>query len=316
MIDWKCLLTILAMPLASYRKATAYYAFASTTEVVSMPVYPTYPIVPSTQSEWDEEPQRMTLWKLVVGMYRGLKNLTASSSKAGLVVPLLFMITGFGFIYLQVQPLIVQQLKQADGYYAQGNTSLVADNYLGDRLQYVSNPGSDYFKQLGTEALQGSGLFQDQASLAFSGTMYLTIPALGYDRLPITANVDSTSEESYQGVLNYSLAHFKGTSLPLAKNPGNTVIYGHSVGGAYTPQANDALSAFSFLSNLKIGDEIYLEINGETHAYRMSKSKIVQPDDFSIVHGTPGRESLTLLTCYPAGNSSQRYVAVATPINN
>lgn len=297
------------MPLRTYTKNTAYAAAnLAVRPLIVAPVQEMYwqPITPTTR--------RTTIWTILGGMYNWVRDLTTHSSWAGIFVPLLFLFTGGLFIYLQFQPSIVKEVKTVMGYFDQGTASVVQDNYLAERLRYVSNPSFNYFEKISEEAI-ASGLLNDPELLGFSQTMYLTVPALGFNRLPIKSNVESSTSTVYNQVLNTQLAHFKGTSLPFAKNNGNIVIYGHSAGGAYNPRPDDVLAAFSFLSDLKVGDEIMLEVSGQTYKYRMSKSKIVTPDDFSIVHGTPGRETLTLLTCHPPGNNSHRYVVIATPIN-
>jgi LPXTG-site transpeptidase (sortase) family protein len=55
-------------------------------------------------------------------------------------------------------------------------------------------------------------------------------------------------------------------------------------------------------------------MEGKEYVYRVVKSKIVQPDDASIITGTRDKRTLTLFTCFPNGNSAQRFVAIANPV--
>lgn len=73
--------------------------------------------------------------------------------------------------------------------------------------------------------------------------------------------------------------------------------------------------AFSFLPDLKVGDEITIEIDGKTFTYQMFRSKIVEPNDLSIITGTAGKGTLTLFTCFPLGSDAKRYTAVARPVS-
>lgn len=293
------------MSLKTYRKSTAYNAInASTAKTIR--IQPSRPVYAPKVHR-----QQVTMWSLMQSFYEGLKHLVASSSTAGLVIPTLLVMVGGMFIYQQFQPLIAQQIKGYAGYYDQGTATLVGDEYIADRLQYVSNPGADYFQKL-SKAITQTGA--DEQSKNYKGTMYLTIPSLGFKRLPIKANVDSGNKDVYNKVLNTALAHFAGTHIPGSSTPGNTVIYGHSVGGRYVPRPDDVLAAFSFLSNLKVGDLIIVERDGKEYKYQMSRSKIVQPEDVAVIVGSSGRDNLTLFTCHPPGNNSQRYVAIATPI--
>lgn len=287
------------MPLKTYRKAVPAYVGAMPAATYFQPAIPVaeYP----------------NMWSLLAGAYRGLKNLVATSSGAGLVIPSLLIIAGALVLYHQFLPNIVVSIRNAVGYYNQGNVSLVSENYIADRLKFVSNPGSDYFNQISSVLQRGLGSI-DPAVKNYQGTMYLTVPSLGFNRLPVSANVESSVKAVYDQVLNTSLAHFKGTNLPFANQIGNTVIYGHSASGSYSPSPNDVLAAFSFLSNLKAGDTIMLEVGGQTYKYQMFRSKIVKPEDISVLD-SQGRDTLTLITCHPPGNNSQRYVAVATRVN-
>jgi sortase A len=257
-------------------------------------------------------PEPINMWSLMARCYGGLKRLVASSTSAGVVIPLFFILAGIGVLYLNYRQPLIEQIKQSLNYYDQGTTPLVAGDYIVNKMQYVSNPGADYFERV-SQAAANLGI--DPKVKNFQGTMYLSIPALGFKRLPIKANVESSSKDIYDQVLTSAIAHFKGTSLPFASNPNNTVLYGHSASGSYNPRPDDVLAAFSFLSNLKVGDEIIIEANAQTYTYRMARSKIVSPNDFSIIDGTPGRDTLTLVTCYPPGNNTSRLAITALPTN-
>lgn len=304
------------MPLKTYQKNSYNYRAY---DIQAEPEYIPIQIEPQFEPVLHSQPslatrQQLTLWDILDSSYHSLQNLVASSSFAGLVIPAFLILGGIALIYQQYSGTINETLRSLAQYDVQGTVPLVQESYLAERLKYVSNPGSDYFKQLTDTAFTQEGFQPDLESADYHGMMYLTIPSLGFQRLPVAANVESGTKEVYDKVLNNSLAHFRGTSLPIATNPHNIVIYGHSASGSYQPNPNDVLAAFSFLSDLKVGDLIVLEVEGKEYSYKMTRSKIVQPDDISIITATPGRESLTLFTCYPDGNSAQRYVAIATPV--
>jgi sortase A len=92
------------------------------------------------------------------------------------------------------------------------------------------------------------------------------------------------------------------------------VIYGHSSSGDYYERTHDIAGAFSVLNKIKIGAIIKIDMNGRVYEFRVIKSKIVQPDDVSIIIGTPGKRTLTLFTCFPNGNNTSRFVVVANPV--
>lgn len=234
-----------------------------------------------------------------------------SSPYAGVIIPLILILTGVFFIYRQFFPDIRQFIESNSGYLTQGNISPVSDSYVNYDI-YLSNPAG--LPELTNRALSENILTIDAKSLGYTGVFYISIPSLGMDRLPVEANVDSSTEESYNAALKDSLAHFRNTGLPFSEIQNNIVIYGHSASPSYNPRRNDPEVALSYLSEIKVGDEIIIEMEGVEYRYVMFKSKIVNADDTSIITGTKGRRTLTLFTCYPAGNNSQRYVALAREV--
>ncbi len=258
-----------------------------------------------------EPKKRTTIWSVGSNIYSSIKHLANASTLANILVPSVFIVLGFVFIYQQFFPEVKQMITQKAGYLSQGTLAPVQDEYF-NLSQYVSQPSGT--AELTFNAINQHILEDDSISLTYSGTFYISIPALGMNRLPVTANVDSTSEETYEKALNTALAHFKSTSLPLSNVNNNSVIYGHSASPNYGPKPSDPYVGFSFLPDLKVGDDIIIEMNGTTYKYKMYKSKIVDPSDTSIITGTKGKKTLTLFTCYPLGSNAQRYVAIARPV--
>jgi LPXTG-site transpeptidase (sortase) family protein len=260
------------------------------------------------------ERRKGTLGDLLTGIGNDFQELLTTSRVASLFIPLILILVGGYILYNQVTPTVQQKLKEASGYYEQGNVALIDGEYVSAKDRYLSNPGADYFETLTNEALQQHVLLDDPTSNNYRGRFYLTIDALGLKRLPVTANVESGIEDVYKSILNSSLAHFKGTGLPISEVDNNMVIYGHSASGDFYERTGDNAAAFSKLSDLKIGDEVKIEMDGKTYNYKIYKSKIVEPDDISIINGTPNKRTLTLFTCYPRGSSGKRYVAIARPV--
>jgi LPXTG-site transpeptidase (sortase) family protein len=145
--------------------------------------------------------------------------------------------------------------------------------------------------------------------------MYLTVPKLSLKRVPIKINVDSFDEKSYLPLLDDSLAHFLGTSLP--DKPGNTFIYGHSTNElwAKTDPTNPRY-AFTFLNKLDIGDELTIEYNNTEFKYSTQKINIVSPTDISPIYTTSEAKSLTMMTCWPPGIGAERLIVSAKQVTN
>jgi LPXTG-site transpeptidase (sortase) family protein len=258
--------------------------------------------------------RRITLGDIIFGSIADFKQLLIQSRIAGIMIPILFIGLGVFLIYRQTWPEFEQYVKYSLGYYDIYSVPLVAGDYV-DRANYLSDPGADYFRVLAAEAKSVDTLEPDPMSNNFKGTFKISIPSLGLNNLPVTANVESGVKEAYDAVLVNSLAHFKDTGLPISSVNNNIVIYGHSSTGDYWQRTRDIAGAFSMLNQIKVGDEITITMEGKEYKYRVSRSKIVQPNDISIVTGTPGERTLTLFTCFPNGNNAKRFVAVAKPIN-
>lgn len=263
---------------------------------------------------YDNSPKRkLTVGDFVFSVVGNTQEFLINSKFIGALIPVFLILSGFFMIYQQFFPDFRELIKQKVNYYDTNTVALASEDYVS-RAQYISNPGAEYFKQLKDEAAASNGLISDPVSNEYKGKFSLSIPALGFSDIRVTANVESGVEEIYDSYLEGGLAHFNGTGLPISPTKNNTVIYGHSASGNYYERTKDPTAAFSALKNIKIGDEIIVNMEGKEYKYRVSKSKIVQPHDVSIITGSVGKETLTLFTCYPDGNSANRFVVVANPV--
>lgn len=123
------------------------------------------------------------------------------------------------------------------------------------------------------------------------GTMgYLEIPTIGVS-LPI---YHGTSDE----VLAKGVGHISNTSLPIGGEGRHSVLTGH--------RGLPSAELFTRLDELKEGDLVLVTILGETHAYRVYGTDVVEPDDLSTLVAEPGRDLLTLVTCTPYAVNTHR----------
>lgn len=257
---------------------------------------------------------KISMWHVFGGMYNDFIEFLSISKIAGLIIPAALVVTGIAILHSQIWPEIEQQILASEGYYNQGTVPLVAGDYIEQRQLYLSNPGSAYFKDLAKEALDEKILKDDPISKNYQGRFSITIPSINLNRIPITANVDSGNQEVYDNVLKTTLAHMAGTGLPISNVENNIVVYGHSARGDYYERTQDPAGVFSRLQKVKIGDEIQVEMEGKIYNYKVSKTKIVQPHDTSIVNGTDNKRTITLFTCFPNGDPGKRFVVIARPV--
>ncbi len=108
--------------------------------------------------------------------------------------------------------------------------------------------------------------------------------------------------------LSKHLVNYYGTSLP--PNKGNAVIFGHST----LPQLfeeNNYKTTFTFLFELKDGDEIIANMGNTSYRYRIESVTVVDPDNTSVLEQTYDDSYLTLVTCTPPGTIWKRLVVRA-----
>lgn len=100
--------------------------------------------------------------------------------------------------------------------------------------------------------------------------------------------------------LNHAAGRIAGTALP--GQAGNIGIAAHRD------------SFFRNLGKLRVGDPIELETRNGVQTYVIEQTRIVMPDDVSVLDPRP-TPSLTLVTCYPfhyLGRAPQRYIVIAS----
>ena len=107
-----------------------------------------------------------------------------------------------------------------------------------------------------------------------------------------------------------SLALFPGSAIP--GDVGNSFITGHSV----LPQFSDPenyRAIFTKLPELKIGDEVLVDLEDRTLRFVVQYAKVVEPDDLSVLGPiTQNGRNLTLMTCVPPGTNTKRLVVVTS----
>ncbi|OGD92549.1 hypothetical protein A2697_04655 [Candidatus Curtissbacteria bacterium RIFCSPHIGHO2_01_FULL_41_44] len=153
------------------------------------------------------------------------------------------------------------------------------------------------------EASESSSLVQNYRLENKPSEFSLTIPRLKIAR----AKVKVDSLDFYK-----SLAHFPGSALP--GEIGNSFITGHSV----LPQFNDPKNyraIFTKLSDLEVGDDVFVEIEGQKLHFTVQYLRVVDPRDTSVINPiSPAGRNLTLMTCVPPGTNLKRLVVVTSLI--
>ena len=129
----------------------------------------------------------------------------------------------------------------------------------------------------------------------------LTIPSLGVYGAPI---YDSDSAQA----LEAGVGHVPGTSMPWdAGEQRNVYLAAHRLG--YPGTGSRLL--FYELDKLRHGDAVIIKGRGETYRYRVTYSRVVNPNDSWVMGKVRGRDMVTLQTCTPIPTFEKRLIVRA-----
>ncbi len=110
----------------------------------------------------------------------------------------------------------------------------------------------------------------------------------------------------YLGASEYNMyrgaAHLSKTSLPVGGESTNCVIAGH------TGLVNAVM--FDNIVKLEKGDDLYIINFWETLHYAVRETKIIEPRGSGEILIEKGSDLVTLITCYPYGSNTHRYLVI------
>lgn len=144
----------------------------------------------------------------------------------------------------------------------------------------------------------------EQVSLDFSFGLY--IPKIKSNS-KVVKNVSPYDENEYIKALERGVAHARGTYTPNVS--GNVFLFAHSAVNFYERRKYDVY--FYLLNELKKDDEIYVSYEGKIYKYLVSEVKIVDKTETKYLGNYDTKDTLTLMTCYPAGTDWKRTVVIA-----
>lgn len=123
----------------------------------------------------------------------------------------------------------------------------------------------------------------------------------------VLKNVDPYNEERYSTALIYGVAHAKGSALP--DENGNVFLFAHSAVNFYERRKYNVY--FYLLGELKKDDPIFISYEGEIYKYKVLEVKIVDPLNIQYMGKYMEQDTLTLMTCWPAGANIKRTIVTA-----
>ena len=124
-----------------------------------------------------------------------------------------------------------------------------------------------------------------------SGVMAIvSIPKIQVE-LPV---YHGTSDE----VLQSSIGHIEGSSLPVGGKNSHCLISGH--------RGLPSARLFTDLDQMKEGDYWTITVLNKTLTYEADQIRIVEPEDISTLRIEEGKDLCTLITCTPYGVNTHR----------
>lgn len=121
---------------------------------------------------------------------------------------------------------------------------------------------------------------------------------MGYVEIPkINCNLP-IYHGTNEAVLQTSIGHLAGSSLPVGGESTHAVLSGH--------RGLPSAKLFTNLDKLVEGDYFTVTVLNQTLTYEVDQIKIVLPEDFSDLQIRNGEDLVTLVTCTPYGINTHR----------
>lgn len=213
-----------------------------------------------------------------------------------LIIGLLILILSAGVaLYPSISNYINQKHSESDinEYTEQINTLNEAskDEFLKEAEDFndeLKDQGNDFIP-LSESTVSG---YNDILSFDSSIIGYIDIPAIDC-YLPIRHGTTP-------GALDKGAVHLPNTAFPIGGLGNHSIITAHT---AYVGQI-----FFDNIIYLVPGDEVYIKILGNTYTYVVVEQNKVLPTDFSKCQPDRNKDLLSLVTCYPYAQNTQRLV--------
>lgn len=131
---------------------------------------------------------------------------------------------------------------------------------------------------------------------------------MGYIEIPKIDVKLSLFHGTDASVLETSIGHLEGSSLPVGGLGTHSVLSGH--------RGLPSARLFSDLDKLEEGDTFTLHILNETLTYEVDQIRVVEPTDLSNITSDPNQDFVTLVTCTPYGINTHRLLVRGHRIQN
>lgn len=161
-----------------------------------------------------------------------------------------------------------------------------------------------YNKKLFTENIDFENITAYQEDLKKEGLDYNKLlkvedsPVMGYieiDKIDVRLTIGyGTSEE----VLENSVGHMEGTSLPVGGENTHAVLFGH--------RGLPSAKLFTDLDQMEEGDTFQIHVLNRTLTYEVDQIVVVTPEETDPLKIEAGKDYVTLVTCTPYAVNTHR----------
>lgn len=241
----------------------------------------------------------------VVPPSSGATHSSAGAARRNFIVAVLALLLGACvFAY----PMVSNYLHQLGSNEAVQELTAAVDSTSEDNLEAARQAAVAYNERLLNSRTVVTDPFDSSAqrvtdeeyesvlNLANDGIMAtITIPKIHLE-LPI---YHGTSDE----VLQRGVGHLQETSVPIGGESTHAVLSGHT--------GLPSMKVFDNLDQLEVGDYFIITVLGEDHAYRVTSTEVVLPDETESLVIQQGKDLVTLVTCTPYGVNTHRLLVHA-----
>ena len=131
---------------------------------------------------------------------------------------------------------------------------------------------------------------------------------IGYIRIPKIDVILPVYHGTEENVLQTSIGHLEGSSLPVGGESTHCLLSGH--------RGLPSARLFTDLDQLREGDTFTITVLNDTLTYEVDHIWIVEPEDLSHLTIEAGNDLCTLITCTPYGINTHRLLVRGHRIPN
>lgn len=186
--------------------------------------------------------------------------------------------------------------------YAEHVSDMNAEEY--DRLLSEARDYNRRFEEAGLDwnlTEEEKAEYESVLNVDRSGVMgYIKIPKINV-MLPVYHGTE-------ENVLQSSIGHLEGSSLPVGGESTHCLLSGH--------RGLPSARLFTDLDQLREGDTFTITVLNDTLTYEVDHIWIIEPEDLSHLQIEEGRDLCTLITCTPYGINTHRLLVRGHRIEN